>query len=346
MSKTILSLNERRKQLKKEQPKIRARQAAKELNVSEAELLASSCEGKNIVRLQGPWINLIEQLETLGFVMALTRNEWAVHETKGHYKNTEFYDHAGVVLGDNIDLRIFQKHWKFGFAAPVENQRGTLYSLQFFEPHGEAIHKVYLMNGEHHDDYKKLIEDFRHPDQSSTLDVVPKPDAGHNSNENEVDVDALLDEWSQLQSTHDFYPMLRNHSVARLNAIRLGDQEFTREVSGDSTRKILDLAVEREVPIMVFVGSRGVVQIHSGEIKNVKPMNDWLNIMDPNFNLHLREDQIAHSWIVQKPSEDGIITSLEIFDEDENLIANFFGQRKMDVGMKELESWRNILSKL
>ncbi len=346
MSKTILSLNKRYKQLKKEQPKIRARTADAELGVSEAELLAASCDGENVVRLQGPWTDLIEQLETLGYVMALTRNEWAVHETKGQYKNAEFYDHAGVVLGDNIDLRLFQQHWEFGFAATVENPRGMLYSLQFFEPHGEAIHKVYLMDEDHRDDYQKLIEDFRHPDQSPTLTVQPAPKDGSSKKDEEVDVDALLDEWSRLQSTHDFYPMLRSHSVARLHAIQLGDQEFTREVSNDSTRKMLNLAVKREVSIMVFVGSRGVVQIHSGKIKNIKSMEDWLNIMDPEFNLHLREDKIAHSWVVQKPSEDGIITSLEIFDEEENLIANFFGQRKMDLGMQELESWRGILEEL
>lgn len=193
------------------------------------------------------------------------------------------------------------------------------------------------------DAYKKLIEDFRHPDQSPSIAVTDSQET-KSSNNNEVDVDALLDDWAQLKSTHDFYPMIRDHQVARLQSIQLGEEEFTREVSNDSTAKILNLAVDREVPIMVFVGSRGVVQIHSGEIENVKPREPWLNIMDPEFNLHLREDAIAHSWIVEKPTEDGIVTSLEVFDEDENLIANFFGERKP--GIPELESWREILNEL
>ncbi|HLR33591.1 MAG TPA: ChuX/HutX family heme-like substrate-binding protein, partial [Fodinibius sp.] len=288
----------------------------------------------------------INQLESLGYVMALTRNDQAVHETKGRYKNVNFKDHAGVVLGENIDLRIFQKHWEFGFAAPVENPRKTLRSLQFFDSRGVAIHKVYMMNEEHLDNYTQLIEDFRHPDQSPSLSVTPIPDSNNRKKDDEVDVNALLDMWSNLQSTHDFYPMLRDHNVARLHAIRLGEGKFTRKVANNSTQKLLHLAAEREVPIMVFVGSRGVVQIHSGVIENVKTMKNWLNILDPEFNLHLREDKIAASWVVQKPSEDGIITSLELFDEDDNLMANFFGKRKMGVGMTELESWRNILNEL
>src|SRR5699024_8199386 len=160
----------------------------------------------------------------------------------------------------------------------------------------------------------------------------------------DVDIDALLDDWSQLKSTHGFYPMIRNHKLERLQTIQMGEEKFTRKVSNNSTAKMLDIAVKRGVPIMVFVGSRGVVQIHSGKIKNVKPRGSWLNIMDPEFNLHLREDAIAYSWIVKKPTVDGTVTSLEVFDENENLIANFFGER--EPGIPELESWRDILNEL
>lgn len=344
MNDATISLQDQYAQLKEEKPKIRARNAADELGVSEAELLASSCDGKKVVRLQGPWTDLIKQIESLDYVMALTRNEWAVHEKKGVYKNINFNDHAGVVHNDNIDLRIFQRHFEFGFAVPVENPRGTLYSLQFFGPGGDAIHKVYMMNEEHMDDYYQLIEDFRHPDQLPSIVVTKNEATGKTLEDSEIDVDALLDEWEQLQSTHDFYPMLRNHKVARMQSLQLGEGKFTRKVSNESTRKILTLAVEREVPIMVFVGSRGVVQIHTGEIKKVLPREPWLNIMDPEFNLHLREDAIAYSWIVEKPSADGMITSLEVFDKDENLIVNFFGKRKP--GIPELETWREILNEL
>jgi putative hemin transport protein len=46
---------------------------------------------------------------------------------------------------------------------------------------------------------------------------------------------------------------------------------------------------------MVFVGSPGCIQIHSGPVKNIKVMNEWLNVLDPDFNLHVREDLIHSS---------------------------------------------------
>ena len=99
---------------------------------------------------------------------------------------------------------------------------------------------------------------------------------------------------------------------------------------------------------MVFVGSPGCIQIHSGPVKRIEPMDirgvQWLNVIDPNFNLHLREDSIAHVWRVEKPTSDGVVTSVEAFDHAGELMAMFFGARKP--GKPELEEWRSLTRKL
>ena len=95
---------------------------------------------------------------------------------------------------------------------------------------------------------------------------------------------------------------------------------------------------------MVFVRNRGMIQIHSGPVKKIKEMNQWLNVLDPEFNLHLRQDLIAESWIVEKPTEDGVVTSLEIFDSEGEQIVTFFGARKP--GKPELKGWKEIAGEL
>jgi len=49
-------------------------------------------------------------------------------------------------------------------------------------------------------------------------------------------------------------------------------------------------------------------------VKNIKVMNEWLNVLDPDFNLHVRVDLIHSSWIVRKPTSEGIVTSLETYN--------------------------------
>ena len=67
-------------------------------------------------------------------------------------------------------------------------------------------------------------------------------------------------------------------------------------------------------------------------------------MLDPKFNLHLDESGISHSWVTKKPTEDGIVTAVEVFDENDELIATFFGKRKP--GQPELELWRKIVGQL
>jgi putative hemin transport protein len=70
----------------------------------------------------------------------------------------------------------------------------------------------------------------------------------------------------------------------------------------------------------------------------------WFNVLDPEFNMHLREDGIANVWLVKKPTDDGIVTSIEVFDKEGNIIAQFFGKRKP--GIPENENWRMIANEL
>jgi putative hemin transport protein len=100
--------------------------------------------------------------------------------------------------------------------------------------------------------------------------------------------------------------------------------------------------------IMCFVGSPGCIQIHTGPVRRVEPLEmngkTWLNVLDPGFNLHLREDRIAEVWVVEKPTADGVVTSLEAFDGDGELMSMFFGARKP--GQTEQTAWRHLLEHL
>ena len=110
----------------------------------------------------------------------------------------------------------------------------------------------------------------------------------------------------------------------------------------EALRQTLQAAAASETPIMVFVGNRGCIQIHTGPVKKLKATPPWYNVLDPGFQLHLNEEQIDQAWVVQKPTTDGIVTSLELLDADGGIIARLFGKRKP--GIPELDAWRDILA--
>ncbi|MCY1358542.1 Hemin transport protein HemS [compost metagenome] len=91
---------------------------------------------------------------------------------------------------------------------------------------------------------------------------------------------------------------------------------------------------------MVFVGNQHCIQIHSGPVKNLRWLDTWFNVLDPEFNLHLKTPGITELWRVRKPSSDGVITSWEAFDADGELVVQLFGARKP--GIPEREDWRQL----
>ncbi len=328
--------------LRSAQPALRARDAAASLGVSEAELVAAGC-GETATRLKGPWGELVAGLQAVGPVMALTRNEFAVHEKHGTYNNVSMSGNSGLVLDPDIDLRIFYDRWHHGFAVAEETRSGPRRSLQFFDSDGTAVHKVYAVSASDIAAWDALIERHRSADRSSDLAVAPRAAAKAKA-AGGADAASLRRRWDALQDTHDFFPMLRELKLDRLDAFRLVEGDYTEPAAGDSFRKALEMAAAESVPIMVFVGSPGVIQIHGGPVANLKEVGPWFNVLDPGFNLHLRMDGIAASWIVRKPSRDGIVTSLEIFDSEGRQIAWLFGQRKP--GEPELSAWRQIVDRL
>ena len=120
------------------------------------------------------------------------------------------------------------------------------------------------------------------------------------------------------------------------------EREFAWEVDRGIVRRALEQASARALPVMVFVGNAGAIQIHTGPVERIQDVRTWLNVLDPGFNLHLREDHVATAWVVRKPSVDGIVTSIEVFDAAGELIVQFFGKRKP--GIPERDDWRALVN--
>lgn len=326
---------------------LHALELANRLEIPECQMLASALGregGPGVRRLDGDWQKLVARLPALGHVKAITRNANSVIEVEGSYADVEFF---GPVMGQSlgtVDLRLFMNRWKHGYAVWEETKRGVSRSLQFFDATGRAIHKLYLRPESDEAAYESIATDFLAADQTAP-GAFAAPDAPEPVKpDREVDVEAFRADWRALKDTHEFFMVLRKHGLARTQALRLGGDEFTTKVPLTAPDSLLRIAADRGVPLMCFVGNRGVIQIYSGPVKRVIAKDAWLNVLDPGFDLHMRQDRIAEAWIVRKPTVDGIVTSLEVYAADGEQMALFVGKRKP--GMAESLGWRDVLAAL
>jgi len=337
--------------LQETKPGLRIRNAASMLGLREAQLLATQV-GDTAIRLAPQWEAILKRLPELGRVMSLTRNDACVLEHKGPFEKVRVFKganhHMGLASGP-IETRIFLKAWHSAFYVDQEKQGRRLTSLQFFDHEGCAITKIYLLRQSEREALDRLVADFRAADQSREQAVSAYPP---DESESAIQADDFLEEWSKLRDTHDFFPLLRRHRIHRRQAMKLAEGQFTQAVDPNELQLLLETVARERLPIMVFAGNRGNLQIHQDVVKNIRPLErkghsgpeHWLNVLDPQFNMHLRMDLLQAAWVVEKPTKDGPVRSLECYDAEGRLVVQFFGLRKF--GQPQAPRWHELLLSL
>lgn len=338
VTKTATEIREFREQ----NPKMRERDLANKLSIKEAQLVAAYC-GHGNKRLKVEMDATFKGLAEVGEVLALTRNESAVHEKSGVYDNYIPGKHATMMLGEAIDTRMFPKHFVHAFLVQKKIENGIRQSIQFFDGQGDAVHKIHTKESTDLAAWDALVISLIHDDQSDTLTCEPPLETAYISDPVSV-LPNLRRRWENMTDTHQFMMFTRKLKLSRHQAISIIGDDLAWQIEPSAVEAMLRNSANNELPIMCFVGSQGCIQIHSGPIENIKTMGPWLNIMDKNFHLHLRNDHITQAWIVRKPSDKGHVTSLEAYNEKNELIIQFFGKRIE--GQDEREIWRSILENL
>lgn len=341
----ITTLKEAWNQLKIAEPTLRIRDAAAKLKVSEAELLATGI-GKNVIRLSENFEDQFLEFPKLGRVMSLTRSEGCVLEHKGSFQKIEMHqagpNKIATVIGP-IEQRVFFAGWKFGFKVTTEMPGGTMKSLQYFDKEGEAILKVYPQDLSKDDAFEALVRHYAAADQSPELQLEVFPTPEYTSRE-ELDFEGFSSDWVNMKDTHDFFGMLRKYKLNRLDAVKWIDDKWAYPVDRLSARTVVEKAAETQLPIMIFAGNKGNIQIHQGKVRTVRQMGDWLNVLDPDFNMHLNENVVDSAFVVHKNTEDGLVSALELFDKKGEMVAQFFGLRKP--GLPQKPEWKALVDSL
>lgn len=354
------TLAERWSALRTEQPKVMIRDAARTLGVSEADLLATSI-GSTVTRLRSDGNDpreIMRRALDLGTVLALTRNENGVlertgvatkvkpqpeddKEVKDEEREARLRNIAGGYLGGEIDLRFTFSKWKYAFAVAQPGADGAVKrSLQFFDENGAAIHKIYPKDAAGVAVFDKLVADFRHPDQQAALKVAARAPKAAELADSKVDVKEFQQAWNEMSDVHQFNRLLTEFKITREQAMRLAPAGMVQRLKPEAVRTLLDEAARQQLPIMSFLGNGAVIQIFSGKIAKTAPSAGWYNVLDPAFNLHLRDSAFKSGWVVRRAG----VTSVEFYDNEGEQVVSFFGVRER--GQPQPKSWVDLTAAL
>lgn len=325
-----------------DESKKRARDLADDLGISEAALVAARV-GVGVTRIKAHPNVLIPQVETLGPVMALTRNTSCVIEKVGPYVDYRPGDHASMIFSETIDLRMFPGRWKYAFAVEQETEAGPKRSIQVFDGAGDAVHKIHLRPESNHDVWAELVSTLSTGEMGQELELTERqPVEGPKINLDKVQ--DLRSEWDKMTDTHQFMRICSKLKINRLGAYHMAGAPYAKRLTIDAANDMLEKVQAAGIEFMFFVGNMGCIEIHTGPIGRLQRMGPWQNILDPGFDMHLRLDHIAEVWAVSKPTKRGPAVSIEAFDAEGMVIFQAFG-----VGFEGRDSraaWNDIVETL
>lgn len=321
---------------------LRERDLANKLNISEGQLIAAHI-GHGATRITNGLDRLFAAFEKLGEVMALTRNESCVIEKVGKYENYRGGDHASLVVNEDIDLRMFPRLWVHAFAVEKQGPKGGIRrSIQVFDAAGDAVHKVHLRDDSNLENWQATVAELKVDDQSDRLAVTAREPVEAAKGDPKKS-DTLRAEWDKLTDTHQFMQLTRKLKMNRLGAFRIAGAPYVRKLQPAVVEALLYRASETETPVMIFVGNRGCIEIHTGPVKRIVEMGPWINVLDLGTDLHLRKDHIAEVYAVTKNTRRGPAISVEAFDADGTLIVQFFGVLRVEASATQ---WNALVEQL
>lgn len=328
------TLQEKWKNLISEQPEIRPRNAARQLGVSECELLACRL-GEMVTLLKPEFENILKELQKIGKFKAITRNEDCILHQTGFYpdiNSKQLESHEEI-----LNVKFIFSEWKNVFAVKDENEK----SLQFFDRSGSAVHKVYLTSESNEEAFDLLVKKFKTEDSNLNTEMInpiseqAMPD---------VDVKEFHQAWKELEDFRNFEKLLHIFGMSRLQALQLApDAFFARKIRNRKAVVWPEDVIEQEIFIRMEVGNRGCIQTCMGQLQQIFWHGTWLNAGSENFGLHLDSARIDSTWIVRIPTAWGIISSIEIYNPEEELTARIFGFK--EDGQPESGDWRKLLAR-
>lgn len=292
------------------------------------------------------WRDIVGALPSLGEVSALTGSQHCVMEATGAFVDLRFPcegEPRMVRTSGGIEVRFFFEHWGSAYATQEALTDGAIRrSLQFFDASGRSVHKVTLTPNSSADGYATLLERLamsptagHSPDDARHVVTCPAPPAL-------LDLKEFRRQWVSMRDTSEFHGLLRRNGLTRLDALHSAPADYASRISTASAHEVLSLCAQQGVPIRVIAGNAGAVQIHTGCLAHVDVTDEWISVGDRRFCLHLREDRIASAWLVKKPTVNGLIHSIELFDTSGSPIAILLGDRR--AGRPEPCEWRQSLS--
>lgn len=318
-------------------------QGAAANETSDTVSIMAACPGPRARRLQPHWPRLLTRLSRLGPTLFVTR-----HGNNSHERVLRLYK---ITLSGNIasiheqdgSLELDTSHWHSGFVLySGDVPQDTCLSLHFFDLHGQLLHSIYPTLS-----CSELGSEFLHgliAVEQSMEAFLPPPLTRHKRSYQHIDATSLLVHWQHLRSCQAIPVILQKHQATRWQALRVLPPEFAKPLQRDACLRLLQQASAQGLEMELTLFTPGITQTHQGSLENNRNGKFSSQSRDAWFQLQLDTQELHSAWIVHKPAMDGMVSSLEAYDAQDELVFILSGSANTNLPQKL--AWQRLLHHL
>tara|TARA_Y100000588_G_scaffold199465_1_gene213237 strand:+ start:474 stop:1460 length:987 start_codon:yes stop_codon:yes gene_type:complete len=284
--------------------KLRNFDIAKKMGISEAELLSVKLDS-NLKYLDIPdQIQFFNDIKRLKKVMFLTRNDDIVHEKTIIPNKLDIISNENNILltCESPLLKFNDNLWEYAFSEYKITKNRELRSFQFFDKSGDSVLKIYLKS----DDVEKFNDISIKYESSYSYQLQGTCLPSYNTNKSLKEL-VLLKKSININNTW-------NKKMFYSKAL---------------FRKMLQYLSKNKNEVSLYIIGNKSVQYHVGIINKVVDFSSWLNVLDPNFNIHVKEKNISSNITYYYNNES---CHLHFFNNYNNFLCGFsFDNNILDI---------------
>ncbi|AHF02351.1 hypothetical protein THIAE_08140 [Thiomicrospira aerophila AL3] len=320
--------------------KKRARNAAQLMGISELMyVLLGDLQKIHFIRKQD--FKPLLQAFSGQFAMALTRNDAVVLEHTGELCY-ECYASGLVGWSQQDWLAEFDLScWHYAIWLGADSRP----SLQFYDASGEALHKLFVVDQTDRQGFMNAIAPFLMNPQDWAREVGVEGDPARSSREagierwlfmklqaclkehesvkscRLIDKEALLLDWRLLSHRDNIGSLFKQYKITRPAGYALLS-EGVFQLDTSALGQIFNHVRDKHLAVKITVANAGAIQTHRGLVNKLVTVGPWFNVLDPAFNMHLMETEVASIWLLTKGFDDDFAAHIECFDHQERLIIS------------------------
>lgn len=325
-------------QLKSYHPELSPTTAAEKLKLSEIELFQSA-RGENLKILNDHFGELFAEIEKIEPFKILIRNKSCIQEINGSFNIKNLKESEIIEISNDLgNLNIRMDELKYCFSIKFETEN----SFRFFDSKGSSVLRIITNPDINQKLFDKITEKFISKDQDAAI-KIESAETVLNQNSAEINLQEFHNDWKNLNTIDDFQQILKKHNLSRWQAVHNAPVDFfAAKIKNRKVVNLLEEIIESEIPIKIYTENSCCVQSYHGKIENSSWHGSWFNVFAPDFGFHFDSSKVIESRIVRKPTNAGIISSIECFDGNDEMMFEIFCDRENED--PELNEWRALLN--